>query len=151
MPTPTAPLLVVGLGLLTAAAGWISWLPCYQGELVDCYALLNSRPVDAAIVILWILAIGICVFGLFSSLGRAGAGVGTILVAIAVPLLDPGIPTDAIDSADGSPGTGIITGAIIATGGILYYTLAEVDRRRVRAGLSPLSEVRPRHDGELGP
>jgi hypothetical protein len=101
-------------------------------------SVLNTRPGDVFVVIAWAVSLVICAIGAAPRYGRVGAATGLILCVLAVPPLDPGLPVSGLNSADGNPGTGIVTGLLISVAGVLYATLQEVDQRRRRVGMSPL-------------
>ncbi len=132
------PYLVVAMGLTVAIFSWLVWRPCFDRALSACYEVMNMRPGDVVVVIAWAVSLLVCVVGVTSRYGRVGAASGLVLSILAVPLLDPGLPVSGLNSADGNPGTGIITGVILSIAGTLYATLQEVDQRRRREGMSPL-------------
>ncbi|MCM3503084.1 hypothetical protein M3667_14525 [Microbacterium sp. P26] len=138
MAVQRIPYLVIGVGVVLAVASWLTWKPCLDGDLASCYDLLNQRPWELARSAAWAVALVTCGVGFIPRYGRVGAAVGLMSTILAVPILDPGFPVAGLNSADGNPGAGIISGLILIGGGALYAALSEVDRRRAAGGMTPL-------------
>lgn len=122
-----ATLAVLGTVALTVAS--MSWSSCWGTPTADaCLAASDANVGMTAAAVLWLVAVLVAGLGLFAASSRAGSALAVALLVVVNPITDPGFFW-AFDSADATPGRGVI-GALAILASAVIVTIAG----RARAG-----------------
>ena len=99
---------LAGLGLLALGSSIASWGACWSTPGSEaCLAASDANAGMQMAAGVWLVAVLVCGLGLFSAKARRGAAISAALLVIVNPLTDPGFIW-AFDSADSTPGRGVI-------------------------------------------
>lgn len=101
-------IMLAVLGVLALGVAISSWGACWSSSLSDaCLAASDANAGMRMSAIFWVVAVLICGAGLFNTSARVGSAISAGLLVLVNPLTDPGFIW-AFDSADSTPGKGII-------------------------------------------
>lgn len=114
---------LAAIGIVALGTAVTSWGACWAAaSSAACLAASDMNAGMLAATIFWVGALLICGLGLFNTSARVGSAISIALLMLVNPLTDPGFIW-AFDSADSTPGRGILGAAAILGAALLIATV----------------------------
>lgn len=127
-----ATLAILGTVALTVAS--MAWSSCWGTPTTDaCLAASDANVGMTAAAVLWLVAVLVAGLGLFAARYRTGSALAVALLVVVNPITDPGFFW-AFDSADATPGRGVIGALAILASAVI---LAIAGHARTGSTVSP--------------
>lgn len=122
--------VLIVLGLSVAGLSAVYWDGCVSPSSATCAEAIRSSSVTRNVWTYWIPAVVLAIVVLCTSTRKAGWRWAPIaLVLVAFPAVDPGYFWSEWDVANAVPGNGVISGTLIAVGGVFAVLMGRAERQ----------------------